>query len=53
LRTQYFNRQGRQVACGAGVIERSGEVGRGVGEGAVQVEQYSFYHDQSLRQAIM
>ena len=36
---------GGQPARGAGVVERGGQVGRGVGEGAVQVEQDGFNHD--------
>ena len=44
LRAQHFDGQRRQVACGAGVIERGGEVGRGVSESAVEVEQDGFNH---------
>ena len=39
-----FQRERRQVACGAGVVECGGEVGSGVGEGAVKVEQDGFDH---------
>ncbi len=42
LWAQHFDWQRRQVTRGAGVVKRGGKVGRGVGEGAVQVEQDSF-----------
>ena len=39
LRADDIQRQRRQIARGAGVVQRGGKVGRGVGEGAVEVEQ--------------
>ncbi len=39
VRARDFGRQGREAALGAHPVERAGEIGSGVGQGTVQVEQ--------------
>jgi hypothetical protein len=42
MRAQHFDGQRRKIAHGASMIERGSKVRRGVGKGAVQIEQSGF-----------